>query len=53
MKADFQATYETLKPNIDSLIDACWSILNSTSLKEFLRFALHTGNFINAVSGFV
>ena len=52
MKAEFLSCYETLLPNILALQASCKAILESQSLKEFLRFALHTGNFINAVCNF-
>ncbi|XP_064637575.1 inverted formin-2-like isoform X2 [Lineus longissimus] len=48
LKFDFQATMETQKPNIDAIIEASKGILVNRSMQEFLRFVLHTGNFINS-----
>ena len=45
----FQANYDSLRPDIDALITATKAVLDSKSLKTFLRFTLQTGNFINAV----
>lgn len=50
MKVDFQASYDSIMPNIEGLLEVCKAILESKTLKEFLKFALTTGNFINAVS---
>lgn len=41
---------DTLKPNVDVIIRAAEGLMDSETLKAFLRFVLHAGNFINAVS---
>ena len=46
---DFRVAMDTLKPNVDIIIRACELLMESESLKAFLRYVLHTGNFINAV----
>ena len=50
MKAEFQSSHDKLLPDIIAVKSSCKAILENQSLKEFLRYALHTGNFINAVS---
>ena len=40
---------DALKPNVDVIIRACELLMESETLKAFLRYVLHTGNFINAV----
>ena len=50
LRLEYSLTSGQLMAGIQALGAACPAILNSASLKEFLRFALHTGNFINAVS---
>lgn len=50
LKDDFQGAMESLLPNVDCLIVACDNLMDNTSLKSFLRYVLHAGNFINAVS---
>ncbi len=49
LKIEFNTTCDELRPNLETLIEACVGVLESTSLREFLRFVLHTGNFINCV----
>ncbi len=41
---------DTLRTNIKAVQTGCVALLENKSLKEFLRYVLHTGNFINAVS---
>lgn len=48
LKAEFQANYDSLRPDIDAVITATNAVLDSKSLNAFLRFTLQTGNFINA-----
>jgi hypothetical protein len=50
LKFDYQSTMETQKPIIDSIIEATQGLHENKSMEEFLRFVLHTGNFINNVS---
>ena len=49
-KVEFSTNCDELRPNIDAMIGACEGILESKTLRHFLRYVLHTGNFINAVS---
>uniref|UniRef100_A0A2C9K4F2 FH2 domain-containing protein n=1 Tax=Biomphalaria glabrata TaxID=6526 RepID=A0A2C9K4F2_BIOGL len=48
LKDDFQGAMESLLPNVDCLIVACDNLMDNKSLKSFLRYVLHAGNFINA-----
>uniref|UniRef100_A0A0B7ACP5 FH2 domain-containing protein n=1 Tax=Arion vulgaris TaxID=1028688 RepID=A0A0B7ACP5_9EUPU len=48
LKDDFRTAIDSLKPNVEVVIRACNKLLEDTSLKGFLRFVLHAGNFINA-----
>ncbi|GFN80727.1 inverted formin-2 [Plakobranchus ocellatus] len=48
LKDDFRVAMDSLGPNVDVMITACNKLLDSTSLKGFLRYVLHAGNFINA-----
>lgn len=50
VKLEFQENYDSLKLNLSAVSESCQAILDNHSLKEFLRYALHSGNFINAVS---
>ena len=50
LKDDFRVAMDSLKPNVEVMITACDKLLHSVSLKGFLRYVLHAGNFINAVS---
>lgn len=52
LKDEFRSTMDVLKPDVETVIKACEQLMESASLKEFLRFVLHTGNFLNAVSNF-
>lgn len=49
LKLDFQAFLDKIKPLIEAFIKTCNALMENDSLKMFLRFVLHTGNFINAV----
>ena len=50
LKDDFKLSCDSLRPNIETYIRACEHPLDNESFKVFLRFVLHTGNFLNAVS---
>lgn len=50
LKGDFSSQLSTIRPNIISLNTACRRLIDNKSLKSFLRFVLHAGNFINKVS---
>ncbi|KAL8599746.1 hypothetical protein ACOMHN_042511 [Nucella lapillus] len=45
---DFRVAMDSLKPNVGVIIKACEEVMDSETLKEFLRYVLHTGNFLNA-----
>ncbi|XP_070197131.1 inverted formin-2-like isoform X2 [Littorina saxatilis] len=48
LKEDFRVAMDALKPNVDVIVRSCEKVMESETLKAFLRYVLHTGNFINA-----
>ncbi|KAJ8298510.1 hypothetical protein KUTeg_025041, partial [Tegillarca granosa] len=48
LKDDFRSTIETLRPNLQTYIRTCSQLMENESMKVFLRYVLHTGNFLNA-----
>ncbi|KAL8590863.1 hypothetical protein ACOMHN_038874 [Nucella lapillus] len=48
LKEDFRVAMDAMKPNVNVIIRACEDLIASDTLKAFLRYVLHTGNFINA-----
>ncbi|KAK3594658.1 hypothetical protein CHS0354_003581 [Potamilus streckersoni] len=48
LKIDFQINMEKLLSAIQTYIHSCTALLENEALKVFLRFILHTGNFINS-----
>ncbi|XP_061190247.1 inverted formin-2-like [Saccostrea echinata] len=48
LKDEFHVTMDNLLPNINSVVKTCQCLLENESLKVFLRYVLHTGNFMNA-----
>ena len=50
LKLDFASFVEKFRPLMQTFIKMCKELTENDSLKVFLRFVLHTGNFINAVS---
>lgn len=50
LKVIFKIKSQELLPNMRAILEAGEALLDNHSLKEFLRYALHAGNFINAVS---
>jgi hypothetical protein len=50
LKAKFQTSSEELIPNLRAFVNAGEGLIGSHSLIEFFRYALHAGNFVNAVS---
>lgn len=50
LKDEFRLTCDSLRPGIQTYIRACEHPLHNESFKVFLRFVLHTGNFLNMVS---
>ncbi|XP_046369459.2 inverted formin-2-like [Haliotis rufescens] len=47
LKADFNSHLGSIRPNIQLLNSICRSLIDNKSLKSFLRYVLHAGNFIN------
>lgn len=50
LKDEFRVTMDSLLPNITAFVSACQHLLENESFKVFLRYVLHAGNFMNAVS---
>lgn len=50
LKDEFRLTMDSLLPNITAFVSACQHLLENESFKVFLRYVLHAGNFMNAVS---
>ena len=50
LKVEFKVNCDDLRTELGTLISVCTAVLESESLKQFLRYVLHTGNFINSVS---
>ncbi|XP_012943897.1 inverted formin-2 [Aplysia californica] len=48
LKDDFRVAMDSLRPNVEVVITACNMLMDNASLKGFLRYVLHAGNFINA-----
>ncbi|XP_071086778.1 inverted formin-2-like isoform X2 [Haliotis cracherodii] len=48
LKDEFRTIMETLVPNVKVIIDAGKMVMDNESLKAFLRYVLHTGNFMNS-----
>ncbi|KAL4230753.1 hypothetical protein ACF0H5_011128 [Mactra antiquata] len=48
LKLDFETFIENTKPLIEKYMKTSRALMENDSLKVFLRFVLHTGNFINA-----
>ncbi|XP_060576216.1 inverted formin-2-like isoform X2 [Ruditapes philippinarum] len=44
---DFNSQVGTIRPNIQVLTSLCTKLMDNESLRGFLRFVLHAGNFIN------
>ncbi|KAK3099465.1 hypothetical protein FSP39_004908 [Pinctada imbricata] len=53
LKGDFNSQIGAIRPNIQILNTACRRLFDNSSIKEFLRYILHAGNFLNqgSVSG--
>ena len=49
VKGDFNSQLGSIRPNIQVLTTVCRKLLDNPSLKIFLRYVLHAGNFINKV----
>lgn len=50
LRLDFKTTVDRIKPAIEMYIKTCENLMDNEDLKIFLRFVLHTGNFLNSVS---
>ena len=50
LKGEFNSLLGSIRPNIQILNQACRKLYDNHSLKTFLRYILHIGNFINKVS---
>ena len=50
LKVEFKVNCDDLRTELETLVFVCTAVLESESLKQFLRYVLHTGNFINSVS---
>ncbi|CAH1778221.1 unnamed protein product [Owenia fusiformis] len=48
LQEELSSTLDSIRPSIEVITRTCKALMESKSLKEFLRLALHTGNFINA-----
>ncbi|ESP03682.1 hypothetical protein LOTGIDRAFT_224207 [Lottia gigantea] len=48
LKQEFGLNMDCLHDNLTAVIKACKGLLENDSLKDFLRYVLHTGNFMNA-----
>lgn len=53
LRLDFKVTVERIKPAIGMYIETCKNLMENEDLKIFLRFVLHTGNFLNAVRMYI
>jgi hypothetical protein len=49
LRLDFSSFTEKFRPLTATYISTCKGLMENDSLKVFLRFVLHTGNFMNAV----
>ena len=47
---DFHSQVGTIRPDIQVLTSVCTKLMDNESLRVFLRFILHAGNFINKVN---
>ena len=52
LKGDFNAQLGAIRPNLQVLHTLCRRLFDNHSLKTFLRYVLHTGNFLNKVGFF-
>ncbi|XP_045204866.2 inverted formin-2-like [Mercenaria mercenaria] len=47
LKGDFNSQLGAIRPNVQVLTSVCRKLMDNESLKVFLRFVLHAGNFLN------
>lgn len=47
LKGEFNSLLGSIRPNIQILNQACRKLYDNNSIKTFLRYVLHAGNFIN------
>ena len=50
LRQDFKTFLERVEPALETYVRTCESLMSNEELKVFLRYILHTGNFMNAVS---
>ena len=50
LQSEMQEKCDALMPNLEALVQSACAIETNEALTLFLRYSLHTGNFINAVS---
>ena len=50
LRLDYKLTVDRIKPALEMYINTCENLIENEDLKIFLRFVLHTGNFLNSVS---
>lgn len=48
LKDEFKQDVSAIRPNIESVVNACQHLLHNESFEMFLRYVLETGNFMNA-----
>lgn len=48
LRLDFKATVDRIKPAIEMYVKTCENLMDNEDFKSFLRFVLHTGNFLNS-----
>ena len=49
LKGDFNSQIGAIRPNIQVLNTVCRKLFDNASIKTFLRYVLHAGNFLNQV----
>ena len=49
LSVDFDSSYLSIHPGLSAIHTACVTVLHEESFPKFLRFILHTGNFMNSV----
>ena len=50
LQSELQEKCDALFPDLDALVQSACDVESNEALSLFLRYSLHTGNFINAVS---
>ena len=52
LKGDFNSQIGAIRPNIQVMNTMCRKLFDNASIKTFLRYVLHAGNFLNQVRTF-